>query len=121
MSSHQFVDRLSQEILPCAIDQPKFSLRIECEHGDVDLRHDSAQERSRFECTKTLHPQRFAESIDFEQRLAQSVILARATCPNRVITFPECRQQVRRGLPRPNGVLARAEQTPERDCDNNKR
>src|SRR5438067_13741040 len=61
MSSEQFVDRLPQEILACAIDQAKFSLWIECEHGDIDLSHDGAQQRGRFECTKTLHAQRFAE------------------------------------------------------------
>src|SRR5207248_1130927 len=120
MSPKQFVHRLPQEILPGAIDQPKFSLGIERENGDVDLSHDGAQQRGRFERTKTLHAEGFAERVDFEQRLAQSVVLARAACPNRVITFPKCRQQVRRGLPWPNHVLARAEQTPKRDCDNKK-
>ena len=65
------------------------------------------KQRGRFECAETLHPQRFAERVDFEQHFAKRVVRARAAGANRVIAFAQRRQQIAHRLQRMDDVIAR--------------
>ena len=106
-SAQQFVDRLGEQVLPGAINQTQPSVGIEREHRYVDLGHDGAQERGRFERAEALHPQRLAQCIDLEQHLAERVVCARAARPNRVIAFAQRGEQIAHRLQRMHDVVAR--------------
>ena len=91
-----------------AVNQPKPALRIECENGDVDLRHDGAKQGRRFKSAQPLGAKRFTERVDLEQDLAEGVVHARAASADRIIPFPQSGEQVRHRLQRTNDVFPRA-------------
>ena len=53
-------------------------LLVEREHRDVDLRHDLAEQRRRFERVEPLVAQRLDERVDLDHHLAERVAAARA-------------------------------------------
>ena len=83
-------------------------MRIKSENSDVDLGHDRSQKRGGLECAETLSPQGLSEFVNFKQRFAKRVVLARTAGPDRVIAFPQGRKQIRDRLPRPDDMFAHA-------------
>ena len=53
-------------------------------------------------------PQRFAKRIHFKQHFAKRIVRARAPGPNRIIAFPQRREQIAHRLQWTNHVFARA-------------
>jgi len=54
-----------------------------------------------------LHPECFAKRVYLEQHFAQRVVCSRAAGANRVVAFPQRRQQIAHRLQRMDHVIAR--------------
>jgi hypothetical protein len=103
----QLVHGLAEKIFAGAIHETQAAIGIECEHGDVDLRHDRSEQRCRFERSQALEPERLAQRVDFEECFAERVIGPGTPRADRIIAFPQRREQVGHRLQRAHDVFPR--------------
>jgi hypothetical protein len=108
-SAEQALRRLREQSFARAVHEPQLPLLVEREHGDVDLRHDLAKERRRFERAEMLLAERLAERIHLGEREPERVVEARTACADGVVAFAQRSEQVRQDLQRPHDTLAHRE------------
>ena len=89
-----------------AVDHAQALLRIEGEHGDVDLLHDRAQQRRGLDRAQPLIVQRLGERIDLEQRGAERIVGVRGAAADREVVLAQRRQQVGQRLQRHDDARA---------------
>ena len=70
-------DGTAEQALARAVGQPQLALGVEGEDGDVDLGHDLAQERGRFQRAQPLLAQRGGEGVHLHEGEVQRVLACR--------------------------------------------
>ena len=109
MSPQEPFGRLGEEPRAGPIDEFELVLFVEREHGDVDFRHDLAQQGGRFEGIEPLMPERFDEGVHLDHHLAERIAAARASGTDGEVPFAERGKQVRQGLQGKDDSLAERE------------
>ena len=110
-----------EKIFARAVDEPQAAIGIEGENGHVDFRHDRAEQRCRFKSAQALEAESFAERVDFKERFAERIIGPGAACADRVIAFPQRREQVRHRLQGPHDVFPRIQDEAETGAGDHER
>jgi hypothetical protein len=85
-------------VLARAVDEAQTLLSVEGKDGDVNLRHDFAQQRRGLLGAQPLFAHRLAERIGFHEDLAHRVIVARPTRAQGVILLAQGAEQIGKGL-----------------------
>ena len=117
MTPEQPLRGLRQQAGAGAVDELQLVILVEREDRDVDLRHDLAQQRRRFERVEALMPQRFDQGVDLDHDLAERVAAARAARPNGEVPLAERGEQVRERLQGQDDALAQREREAEAERD----
>ena len=117
MAAEQPLRWLRQQPRAGTVDELQLVILVEREDRDVDLRHDLAQQRRRFERVETLMPERFDERVDLDHDFAERVAAARAAGPDREVPFAERGKQVRQRLQRQDDALAQREREAQTEGD----
>ena len=100
MSIEQPLGRRPEQALAGVVHQLQPPALVEGEDGDVDLRHDLAQQRRRFERVEALPAQHLGERVDLGVQVVERIGAPRAARADREVAFPQRRQQVGDGLQR---------------------
>ena len=104
---------LRQQARAGAVDELQLAVLVEGEDRDLDLRHDLAQQRRRFERVEPLVAQRLDQRVDLDHHLAERVAAAGAARADGEVPFAERGQQVREGLEGEDDALAQREREAE--------
>ena len=104
-ATEQPLGRRAEQAFAGAVHEPQPLALVEGEDRDVDLRHDRAQQRRRFERAEPLPAQRLGERVDLELT-SPSGSSRRAARADREVAFAQRREQVRERLQRAHDALA---------------
>ena len=83
----QPLGRSPEQALAGVVDQPQAPAFVEGEDGDVELRHDLAQQRRRLERVEALPAQHLGQGIDLGVQVVERIGAARAARPHREVAF----------------------------------
>ena len=109
VTAEQALGGLAEQPRAGAVHEPQFVLLVEGEHGDVDLRHDLAQQCRCFQRVEPLLAQRLDQRVHLDHHLAQRIAAASAARADREVPFAERREQIGEGLQREDDALAQRE------------
>ena len=112
----------SQKAFAGAVDQLQFLRVVKREHGHVDLFHDGAQQRRRFERSQPLRAEGLAQGVDLAHHLAERVVEARPAGAHRKILLAHGGEQIGKSLQRKDHTASqrRRKADPEAHDENRK-
>ncbi len=95
----------AKELLAAAIHEHQPLVRIEGEHGGVDLGHDGAEQGARLEGVEPMAPQHLGEAVGLHIKEAEVVIGAGAAGAEREVALAHGGEEVGGGLDRADDVV----------------